>query len=106
MWQKTGAIQPGSRVMWRYKLAERRNSFLAGYESWPLPQLKPEHRWYGLARMTGRGNRSNAAAVLLLSALLTLLLAVAAVAVAMSHYRRSRYDSRRENVGRGPGPVA
>jgi putative ABC transport system permease protein len=29
---------------------------------------------------------------LLLSALLTLLLAVAAVAVAMSHYCRSRYD--------------
>ncbi|VEB62398.1 sugar ABC transporter permease [Salmonella enterica subsp. enterica] len=44
--------------------------------------------------MTGHwGNRSKRSQqFLLLSALLTLLLAVAAVAVAMSHYCRSRYD--------------
>lgn len=90
---KTGAIQPGSRVMWRYKFGGTPQQ-LAGYESWLLPQLKPEHRWYGLEQDDGALGKSleRSQQFLLLSALLTLLLAVAAVAVAMSHYCRSRYD--------------
>lgn len=59
-----------------------------------LPQLKPEQRWYGLEQDEGALGRSmeRSQQFLLLSALLTLLLAVAAVAVAMNHYCRSRYD--------------
>ncbi|MEN1402873.1 FtsX-like permease family protein, partial [Pseudomonas aeruginosa] len=61
---------------------------------WLLPQLKPEQRWYGLEQDEGALGRSieRSQQFLLLSALLTLLLAVAAVAVAMNHYCRSRYD--------------
>ena len=67
---------------------------LDGYEKWLLPQLKLEQRWYGLEQDEGALGRSmeRSQQFLLLSALLTLLLAVAAVAVAMNHYCRSRYD--------------
>ncbi|KKY90671.1 putative ABC transporter permease subunit YbbP [Leclercia pneumoniae] len=91
--EKTGAVQPGSRVTWRYKFAGT-PAQLESYEKWLLPQLKPEHRWYGLEQDEGALGKSleRSQQFLLLSALLTLLLAVAAVAVAMSHYCRSRYD--------------
>lgn len=91
--EKTGAVQPGSRVTWRYKFAGT-PAQLQSYEKWLLPQLKPEHRWYGLEQDEGALGKSleRSQQFLLLSALLTLLLAVAAVAVAMSHYCRSRYD--------------
>ena len=90
---KTGAVQPGSRVTWRYKFGGNENQ-LDGYEKWLLPQLKPEQRWYGLEQDEGALGRSmeRSQQFLLLSALLTLLLAVAAVAVAMNHYCRSCYD--------------
>lgn len=90
---KTGSVQPGSRVTWRYKFGGSENQ-LDGYEKWLLPQLKPEQRWYGLEQDEGALGRSieRSQQFLLLSALLTLLLAVAAVAVAMNHYCRSRYD--------------
>ena len=54
----------------------------------------PEHRWYGLEQDDGALGKSleRSQQFLLLSALLTLLLAIAAVAVAMGHYCRSRYD--------------
>ncbi len=91
--EKTDAVQPGSRVTWRYKFAGT-PAQLESYEKWLLPQLKPEHRWYGLEQDEGALGKSleRSQQFLLLSALLTLLLAVAAVAVAMSHYCRSRYD--------------
>ena len=91
--EKTGAVQPGSRVTWRYKFAGT-PAQLESYEKWLLPQLKPEHRWYGLEQDEGALGKSleRSQQFLLLSALLTLLLAVAAVAVAMSQYCRSRYD--------------
>ena len=90
---KTGAVQPGSRVSWNYKFAGTPTQ-LASYESWLLPQLKPEHRWIGPNQDDGALGKSlqRSQQFLLLSALLTLLLAVAAVAVAMGHYCRSRYD--------------
>lgn len=90
---KTGAVQPGSRVSWSYKFAGT-PAQLASYESWLLPQLKPEHRWIGPDQDDGALGKSlqRSQQFLLLSALLTLLLAVAAVAVAMGHYCRSRYD--------------
>lgn len=91
--EKTGAVQPGSRVTWRYKFGGTPQQ-LEAYEQWLLPQLKPEHRWYGLEQNEGALGKSleRSRQFLLLSALLTLLLAIAAVAVAMGHYCRSRYD--------------
>lgn len=90
---KTGAVQPGSRVTWRVKFAGT-PAQLKAYEKWLLPKLKPEHRWYGLEQDDGALGKSlqRSQQFLLLSALLTLLLSVAAVAVAMGHYCRSRYD--------------
>ena len=90
---KTGAVQPGSRVSWRVKFAGQ-PAPLAAYEKWLLPQLKPEHRWTSLEQDEGALGKSlqRSQQFLLLSALLTLLLSVAAVAVAMGHYCRSRYD--------------
>ncbi|ALR75781.1 putative ABC transporter permease subunit YbbP [[Enterobacter] lignolyticus] len=90
---KTGAVQPGSRVSWRYKFGGTPEA-LAAYEAWLLPQLSPEQRWIGLNQDEGALGKSleRSQQFLLLSALLTLLLAVAAVAVAMGHYCRSRYD--------------
>ena len=90
---KTGAVQPGSRVSWRYKFAGTPQQ-LADYEKWLLPKLGSEHRWIGLQQDDSALGKSleRSQQFLLLSALLTLLLAVAAVAVAMSHYCRSRYD--------------
>jgi putative ABC transport system permease protein len=88
---KTGAVQPGSRVTWRYKFGGT-PAQLDAYEKWLLPQLKPEHRWYGLEQDdSALKSLERSQQFLLLSALLTLLLA-AAVAVAMGHYCRSRYD--------------
>lgn len=91
--EKTGAVQPGSRVTWRYKFGGT-PAQLESYEKWLLPQLKPEHRWIGLEQDDGALGKSleRSQQFLLLSALLTMLLAVAAVAVAMGHYCRSRYD--------------
>ncbi|WP_416413000.1 putative ABC transporter permease subunit YbbP [Pantoea sp. App145] len=91
--EKTGAIQPGSRLSWRYKFSGD-PAPLARYDSWIQPQLKPDQRWISVENSEDALGRSmqRAQQFLLLSALLTLLLAIAAVAVAMSHYCRSRYD--------------
>lgn len=91
--EKTGAVQPGSRISWRYKFAGTPEQ-LEQYENFLLPLLQPEQRWVGMEQDEGALGKSlqRAQQFLLLSALLTLLLAIAAVAVAMSHYCRSRYD--------------
>lgn len=58
------------------------------------PQLKPDQKLFGLEESGGTLGKSlqRSQQFLLLSALLTLLLAVAAVTVAMNHYCRSRYE--------------
>ena len=91
--EKTGAVQPGSRISWRYKFGGTPQQ-IETYEKYLLPKLKPEQRWYGMEQDEGALGKSleRSQQFLLLSALLTLLLAVAAVAVAMNHYCRSRYD--------------
>ena len=90
---KTGAIQPGSRLTWRYKFLGNPEA-LARYDRWIEPQLKTDQRWISIDNSEDALGRSmqRAQQFLLLSALLTLMLAIAAVAVAMSHYCRSRYD--------------
>jgi putative ABC transport system permease protein len=90
---KTGAVQPGSRITWRYKFGGTPQQ-IESFENFLLPKLTPEQRWYGLEQDEGALGKSleRSQQFLLLSALLTLLLAVAAVAVAMNHYCHSRYD--------------
>ncbi|MDN0120735.1 ABC transporter permease [Yersinia frederiksenii] len=91
--EKTGAIQPGSRLSYRYMFAGTPDAIVQ-FSNWLTPQLTPEQRWYGLQESGGALGKSlqRAQQFLLLSALLTLLLSIAAVAVAMGHYCRSRYD--------------
>ncbi|ACT07825.1 protein of unknown function DUF214 [Dickeya chrysanthemi Ech1591] len=91
--EKTGAIQPGGRITWRYMFAGK-PSQIDRFSEVITPQLKPDQRWYGMADSQSALGKSlqRSQQFLLLSALLTLLLSVAAVAVAMGHYCRSRYD--------------
>ncbi|HDL8285827.1 TPA: ABC transporter permease [Yersinia enterocolitica] len=91
--EKTGAIQPGSRLSYHYMFAGPMEA-ITQFSDWLTPQLKPDQRWYGLQESGGALGKSlqRAQQFLLLSALLTLLLSIAAVAVAMGHYCRSRYD--------------
>jgi putative ABC transport system permease protein len=91
--EKTGAIQPGSRVTYRYLFAGRAellDSFGAALQG----LLKEDQRWFGVAENGGAIGKAlqRAQQFLLLSALLTLILAVAAVVVAMGHYCRSRHQ--------------
>ncbi|CNI22538.1 putative ABC transporter permease subunit YbbP [Yersinia vastinensis] len=91
--EKTGAIQPGSRLSYRYMFAGPPDA-VTQFSDWLTPQLTPDQRWYGLQESGGALGKSlqRAQQFLLLSALLTLLLSIAAVAVAMGHYCRSRYS--------------
>ncbi|VTP70924.1 putative ABC transporter permease subunit YbbP [Yersinia enterocolitica] len=91
--EKTGAIQPGSCLSYHYMFAGSPQA-ITQFSDWLTPQLKPDQRWYGLQESGGALGKSlqRAQQFLLLSALLTLLLSIAAVAVAMGHYCRSRYD--------------
>lgn len=91
--KKTGAVQPGSRVSWRYKFSGDSQQ-LERYEGWIKPQLKANQRWVSPSDAEDAPGRSmqRAQQFMQLSALLTLILAISAVAVAMSHYCRSRYD--------------
>ncbi len=90
---KTGAVQPGSRLTWRYKFAGTPEQ-LARYDRYITAQIKPDQRWISVDNSEDALGKSmqRAQQFLLLSALLTLMLAIAAVAVAMSHYCSSRYD--------------
>lgn len=90
---RTGAIQPGSRVAWHNKFAGT-PAQLSRYDHYIEPLLQPNQQWISVENSQDALGRSmqRAQQFLLLSALLTLMLAIAAVAVAMSHYCRSRYD--------------
>ncbi|CDH22851.1 putative ABC transporter permease subunit YbbP [Xenorhabdus bovienii] len=89
----TGAIQPGSRLTYRYMFSGSSES-IQSFQQWIDPQLKADQRWLTLKQDSGALAQSidRAQQFLLLSALLTLLLAAAAVAVSMTHYCRSRHN--------------
>ncbi len=99
-------MQPGSRLTYRYMFAGTPEA-VTQFSDWLTPQLAPEQRWYGLQESGGALGKSlqRAQQFLLLSALLTLLLSIAAVAVAMGHYCRSRYDLVAVLKTLGPGAV-
>ncbi|CDG20162.1 Uncharacterized ABC transporter permease ybbP [Xenorhabdus poinarii G6] len=90
--QATGAIQPGSRLTYRYMFAGS-SAAIQSFQQLIDPQLKADQRWLTLKQDNGVMAQSieRAQQFLLLSALLTLLLAVAAMAVSMTHYCRSRH---------------
>ncbi|SFN35989.1 putative ABC transport system permease protein [Izhakiella capsodis] len=89
----TGAVQPGSRLTWRYKFSGNPDQ-LAAYDRYIEQHIRPDQRWLSVGNSQDALGLSlqRAQQFLLLSTLLTLMLAIAAVAVAMSHYGRSRYD--------------
>ena len=89
--EKTGAVQPGGRVTWRYMFAGSPQQ-IQSFEDYLLPKLGADQRWYSMDDSNGALNSSiqRSHSFLVLSALLTLILSVAAVAVAMGHYCRSR----------------
>ncbi|WP_074022909.1 putative ABC transporter permease subunit YbbP [Xenorhabdus eapokensis] len=91
--QATGAIQPGSRLTYRYMFAGS-PAAIQSFQQFIEPQLKADQRWLTLKQDNGVMAQSieRAQQFLLLSALLTLLLAVAAMAVSMTHYCRSRHN--------------
>ncbi|QTF09414.1 ABC transporter permease [Brenneria izadpanahii] len=91
--EKTGAIQPGGRITWRYMFAGNEQQ-ISQFSDFIKSRLKPDQRWYGMEDSEGALSQSlkRSQQFLLLSALLTLLLSIAAVAVSMGHYCRSRYD--------------
>ncbi|WP_340608026.1 putative ABC transporter permease subunit YbbP [Xenorhabdus bharatensis] len=91
--QATGAIQPGSRLTYRYMFAGLPDA-IQSFQQLIDPELKADQRWLTLKQDNGALAKSieRAQQFLLLSALLTLLLAVAAVAVSMTHYCRSRHN--------------
>ncbi|MGL5758233.1 putative ABC transporter permease subunit YbbP [Plesiomonas sp.] len=90
---KTGAIQPGGRLSYRYLFAGS-PSALDEYGRWLTPKLQTGQRWYGAEESGGTvgNNLTRARQFILLSALLMLLLAGAAVAVSVSHYCQRRFD--------------
>ncbi|MBD2796144.1 ABC transporter permease [Xenorhabdus sp. 18] len=91
--QATGAIQPGSRLTYRYMFAGAPQA-IQSFQQFVEPQLKADQRWLTLKQDNSVMAQSieRAQQFLLLSALLTLLLAVAAMAVSMAHYCRSRHN--------------
>lgn len=91
--EKTGAVQPGSRLTYRYLFAGAEQD-LNRFGDFIASQLRPDQRWFGMEQSGTAVGKSlqRAQNFLLLSAILTLLLSVAAVAVSMSHYCRSRYN--------------
>ncbi|MBY6185984.1 FtsX-like permease family protein [Marinobacter hydrocarbonoclasticus] len=90
---KTGVVQPGSRLQWRYQFAGR-ESAIAELEAYLKPQLSTSQRLVDvrsqespLARAIGRAEQ-----FLLLSALLGIALACAAIGVAARRYCQRHYD--------------
>lgn len=90
---KTGAIQPGSRLTYRYMFAGSPQA-IQTYGEAIKSLLKPDQRWTGMEDSDGALGKSlqRSQQFLTLSALLTLMLSIAAIAVSMGHYCRSRYD--------------
>lgn len=90
---KTGAVQPGSRLTYRYMFAGTPEA-IQSYGDAIKGLLKPDQRWIGMEDSDGALGKSlqRSQQFLTLSALLTLMLSIAAIAVSMAHYCRSRYD--------------
>lgn len=89
----TGAIQPGSRIVYRYMFAGTPQA-IEQYSVFIKDKLTADQRWISANDSNNSVSLSlqRADHFLFLSSLLTLILSSAAVAIAMGHYCRSRYD--------------
>lgn len=89
----TGAVQVGSRLTYRDMFAGE-TATVDAFESQFDGQLRTDQRWFTLKENSGAVGKTfqRAQQFLLLSVLLTLLLAIAAVVVSMTHYCRSRHQ--------------
>ncbi|HEC8323479.1 TPA: ABC transporter permease [Providencia rettgeri] len=89
----TGAIQLGSRLTYRDMFAGDRQLIDAFQQKYDQ-DLRNDQRWFTLSENNGAVGKTfqRAQQFLLLSVLLTLLLAIAAVVVSMTHYCRSRHQ--------------
>lgn len=88
---KTGAVQLGSRLTYRYMFAGD-NDAITRYQTELEPKLTTGFRFVGGSDASGL-NRTvdRAKQFLILCSILTILLSACAVAVAMTHYTRTRY---------------
>ncbi|EKT65033.1 putative ABC transporter permease subunit YbbP [Providencia burhodogranariea] len=91
--ESTGAVQIGSRLTYRDMFAgetAKIDAFKAQFDG----KQRTDQRWFTMNDNNGAVGKTfqRAQQFLLLSVLLTLLLAIAAVVVSMTHYCRSRYQ--------------
>jgi len=91
---KTGVIQPGSRVTWRYYFAGP-EALIESYEAWLLPKLNPSQKWQGVkeGRPAIQDALEKTETYLLLGGSLAVLLACIAVAMASRQFALSQIDS-------------
>jgi len=91
---KTGLIQPGSRVTYKYLFAGEANSIEA-LDDWVKPKINDAQRWYDIqSRQSPLANALNRAEKYLsLASLLGIILAAVAVAVASRRYAQKHESS-------------
>jgi putative ABC transport system permease protein len=91
---KTGVIQPGSRVTWRYYFVGSETSIVL-YEKWLLPKLDPSQKWQGVkeGRPAIQDALEKTETYLLLGGSLAVLLACIAVAMASRQFALGQIDS-------------
>ena len=92
--EKTGVIQPGSRVTWRYYFVGTEQA-IKSYENWLLPQLDPSQKWQGVkeGRPAIQDALEKTETYLLLGGSLAVLLACIAVAMASRQFALGQIDS-------------
>lgn len=92
--EKTGVIQPGSRVTWRYYFAGS-DASIELYEKWLLPKLDPSQKWQGVkeGRPAIQDALEKTETYLLLGGSLAVLLACIAVAMASRQFALGQIDS-------------
>lgn len=92
--EKTGVIQPGSRVTWRYYFVGAELA-IRSYEKWLLPKLDPSQKWQGVkeGRPAIQDALEKAETYLLLGGSLAVLLACIAVAMASRQFALGQIDS-------------
>jgi len=91
---KTGVIQPGSRVTWRYYFVGS-EALIESYEVWLLPRLDPSQKWQGVkeGRPAIQDALDKTETYLLLGGSLAVLLACLAVAMASRQFALSQIDN-------------
>lgn len=92
--EATGVVQPGSRLSYRYQFTGS-DEALEQFEAFLKPQLSTSQRWVDIRSQDSPVSRAiiRAEQFLLLTALLGIALACAAIAVATQRYCQRHYDA-------------